>query len=73
MTERVRVREIDDDEGNRLPRIVTPYGDGIGLVVAWQRGKWCCCQLADFLVAAGVGEGVSHESRGTESGGVVSS
>ncbi|WP_433226201.1 hypothetical protein [Microtetraspora malaysiensis] len=31
MTERVRVREIDDNEGNRLPRIVTPYADRIGV------------------------------------------
>ena len=32
VTERLRVREIDDDEGRRLVRIVG-------------RGRWCCCLL----------------------------
>ena len=36
MTERVRVREIDDDEGRRLVRIIRRGG---GLVVTWRRAQ----------------------------------
>ncbi|MFE9750051.1 hypothetical protein ACFYOT_34505 [Saccharothrix saharensis] len=36
MAERVRVREIDDDEGARLPRIVQR---GTGSVVTWRRAQ----------------------------------
>jgi hypothetical protein len=42
VTERLRVREIDDDEGRRLVRIV---GRGSGSVVTWRRRRWCCCLL----------------------------
>ncbi|WP_435875932.1 hypothetical protein [Nonomuraea wenchangensis] len=36
MAERIRVREIDDDEGNRLLRIVRR---GSGSMVTWRRAK----------------------------------
>lgn len=36
MAERVRVREIDDDEGKRLLRIVRR---GTGSVVTWRRAQ----------------------------------
>ena len=36
VTERVRVREIDDDEGQRLVRIVRR---GSGSVVTWRRAQ----------------------------------
>lgn len=36
MAGRVRVREISDDEGNRLKRIV---GRGLGSVVTWRRAQ----------------------------------
>ena len=36
MTERLRVREIDDDEGRRLVRIVRR---GTGSVLTWRRAQ----------------------------------
>jgi Winged helix-turn helix len=36
VAERVRVREIDDEEGQRLPRIIRR---GTGLVAAWRRAQ----------------------------------
>ena len=36
MTERLRVREIDDDEGRRLVRIIRR---GSGSVVTWRRAQ----------------------------------
>ncbi|KRA45852.1 transposase [Streptomyces sp. Root63] len=105
MAERVQVREIDDDEGRRLLRIVRR---GTGSVVTWRRaqmvllsaqhmpvakiaevtftsadrvrdvihnfnadgfdslypkykGGWSLAKLADFLVAEGVVDDISHE------------
>jgi len=98
MAGRVRVREISDDEGNRLKRIVRR---GSGSVVTWRRAqmvlyprysgghppvftlarrreikkiaksrpaghglafsRWSLAKLADFLVAEGVVEDISHE------------
>ncbi len=40
VTERLRVREIDDDEGRRLVRIIRR---GSGSVVTWRRAQMCCC------------------------------
>jgi hypothetical protein len=42
MAERSRVREIDNDAGNRLLRIVRRSS---GSVVTWRRARigWCCC------------------------------
>jgi transposase-like protein len=37
VTERLRVREIDDDEGRRLVRIIRR---GSGSVVTWRRAHW---------------------------------
>jgi hypothetical protein len=56
VAERVRVREIDDDEGRRLVRIVRR---GIGSVVTWRRpsrarpafSAWSLSKLAEFPVA----------------------
>ncbi|MEV4012167.1 hypothetical protein AB0J35_16815 [Nonomuraea angiospora] len=86
VAERVRVREIDDDEGRRLLRIVRR---GTGSVVTWRRAQvvllspqgmpvgkiakskpaehglpfstWSLAKLADFLVAEGVADDISHE------------
>ncbi len=105
VTERLRVREIDDDEGRRLVRIVRR---GSGSVVTWRRaqmvllsaqgmdaaaiarvaftsedrvrdvirnfnadgfgslyprykGGWSLSKLAEFLVAEGVVDDISHE------------
>jgi hypothetical protein len=94
MAERVQVREIDDDEGQRLLRIVRR---GTGSVVTWRRAQmvllsaqgtapgriaevtfkkaakskpaghglpfstWSLARLADFLVAEGVVDDISHE------------
>jgi hypothetical protein len=41
VTERLRVREIDDDEGRRLVRIIR-RGGGSGLPGGGRR--WCCCR-----------------------------
>src|SRR5277367_5901879 len=85
----MRVREIDDDEGQRLVRIIRR---GSGSVVTWRRAQmvllsaqgmdvpeikkiakskpaehdlpfstWSLAKLADFLVAEGVVDDISHE------------
>lgn len=43
VAERVRVREIDDDEGRRLLRIVRR---GTGSVVTWRRDRSACPSYA---------------------------
>ena len=48
MAERVRVREIDDDEGNRLVRIVRR---GTGSVVTWRRAQMVLLSAQNMDVA----------------------
>ena len=48
MAERVRVREIDDDEGKRLVRIVRR---GTGSVVTWRRAQMVLLSTQDMDVA----------------------
>ncbi|MCW2885524.1 MAG: putative transposase [Streptosporangiaceae bacterium] len=49
MAERVRVREIDDDEGRRLPRIVRR---GAGSVVTWRRVQMVLLSAQGMDIAA---------------------
>jgi hypothetical protein len=49
MAERVRVREIDDDEGRRLPRIVRR---GAGSVVTWRRAQMVLLSAQGMDIAA---------------------
>ncbi|MFE4024477.1 transposase, partial [Streptomyces sp. NPDC059101] len=48
MAERVRVREIDDDEGGRLLRIIRR---GTGSVVTWRRAQMVLLSAQGMLVA----------------------
>ncbi|GAA2937397.1 IS630 family transposase [Streptomyces enissocaesilis] len=48
MAERVRVREIDDDEGRRLPRIIRR---GTGSVVTWRRAQMVLLSAQSMPVA----------------------
>jgi hypothetical protein len=48
-TERLRVREIDDDEGRRLVRIIRR---GSGLVVTWRRAQLVLLSAQDLEVPA---------------------
>ncbi|MFE3907932.1 transposase, partial [Streptomyces sp. NPDC059153] len=48
MAERVRVREIDDDEGRRLLRIIRR---GTGSVVTWRRAQMVLLSAQGMLVA----------------------
>jgi hypothetical protein len=62
VTERLRVREIDDGEGQRLVRIVRP---GSGPVVTWRRAQmvllpaqgWMCPRLRRWHSPARTGSG----------------
>jgi hypothetical protein len=54
VAERVRVREISNQEGNRLLRIVRRSSGSV--VTCWSLAK-----LAEFLVAEGVVDDISHE------------
>ena len=49
MTERLRVREIDDDEGRRLVRIIRR---GSGSVVTWRRAQMVLLSAQGMDVAA---------------------
>lgn len=49
VTERLRVREIDDDEGRRLVRIVR---QGTGSVVTWRRAQMVLLSAQGMDVAA---------------------
>src|SRR5579859_964849 len=49
VTERVRVREIDDDEGHRLVRIIRR---GTGSVVTWRRAQMVLLSAQGMDVAA---------------------
>ena len=49
MTERLRVREIDDDEGRRLVRIMRR---GSGSVVTWRRAQMVLLSAQGMDVAA---------------------
>ena len=49
MTERLRVREIDDDEGRRLVRIIRR---GTGSVVTWRRAQMVLLSAQGMDVAA---------------------
>src|SRR5438876_86904 len=49
MSERLRVREIDDDEGRRLVRIVRR---GTGSVVTWRRAQMVLLSAQGMDVAA---------------------
>lgn len=49
VTERLRVREIDDDEGRRLVRIVRR---GSGSVVTWRRAQMVLLSAQGMGVAA---------------------
>jgi hypothetical protein len=55
VTERLRVREIDDDEGQRLVRIIRR---GSGSVVTWRRAQMVLlpAQGMEFLGAFGHGK-----------------
>ena len=53
MAERVRVREIDDDEGQRLVRIIRR---GSGSVVTWRR--------AQMVLLPGPGDGRGRDREG---------
>nr|WP_205571108.1 hypothetical protein [Streptomyces sporangiiformans] len=48
MAERVRVREIDGDEGQRLPRIIRR---GTGSVVTWRRAQMALLSAQSMPVA----------------------
>jgi hypothetical protein len=54
MAGRVRVREISDDESDRLKRMV-PTGHGLPF------SRWSLAKLAGFLVAEGVVDDISRE------------
>ena len=49
MAERLRVREIDDDEGRRLVRIIRR---GSGSVVTWQRAQMVLLPAQGMMAAA---------------------
>ena len=49
VTERLRVREIDDDEGHRLVRIIRR---GSGSVVTWRRAQMVLLSAQGMAVAA---------------------
>ena len=49
VTERLRIREIDDDEGGRLVRIVRR---GTGSVVTWRRAQMVLLSAQGMDVAA---------------------
>jgi hypothetical protein len=57
VTERLRVREIDDDEGRRLVRIVRR---GAGSVVTWRRAQMVLLS-AQGMDAAGIAKGGFHQ------------
>lgn len=48
VAERVRVRDIDDDEGRRLLRIIR---SGTGSVVTWRRAQMVLLSAQGMLVA----------------------
>lgn len=52
VAEGVRLREIDDDEGRRLPRIIRcGCGCGCGSVVTWRRAQMVLLSAQGMLVA----------------------
>jgi transposase len=60
VTERLRVREIDDDEGRRLLRIVRR---GTGSVVTWRRAQMVLLSAQGMDVAAIAGVAFTSEDR----------
>ena len=60
MAGRVRVREIDDDEGNRLKRIVRR---GSGWVVTWRRAQMVLWSAQGMSVAQIAGLAFTSEDR----------
>ena len=60
MAGRVRVREISDDEGNRLKRIVRR---GSGSVVTWRRAQMVLWSAQDMSVAQIAGLAFTSEDR----------
>ncbi len=60
MTERARVREIDDDEGRRLVRIVRR---GSGSVVTWRRAQMLLLSSQGMDVPAIVKVAFTSEDR----------
>jgi Helix-turn-helix domain len=60
VTERLRVREIDDDEGRRLLRIVRR---GSGSVVTWRRAQMVLLSAQGMDVAAIAGVAFTSEDR----------
>ena len=67
MTERLRVCEIDDDEGRRLVRIIRRRREIKKIAKSkpvehdLPFSTWSLAKLADFLVAEGVVDDISHE------------
>jgi hypothetical protein len=57
----VRVREISDDEGNRLKRIVRR---GSGSVVTWRRAQMVLWSAQGMSVAQIAGMAFTNEDRG---------
>jgi hypothetical protein len=70
VAERVRVREIDDDEGKRLLRIIRR---GTGSVVTWRRAQVVLLSAQGMPVAksssAWTSSGVRHEALRNRAGG----
>ena len=73
VAERVRVREIDDDEGKRLPRIIRR---GSGSVVTWRRARMVLLSAQGMPAAKNAGmtftsaerrQSVNHTSTATPS------
>jgi hypothetical protein len=62
VTERVRVREIDDDEGQQLVRIIRR---GSGSVVTWRRAQMVLLPAQGMDVAAIARVVFTSEDRGT--------
>jgi hypothetical protein len=60
VSERLRVREIDDDEGRRLVRIVRR---GSGSVVTWRRAQMVLLSAQGMDVAAIAGVAFASEDR----------
>jgi transposase len=60
VTERLRVREIDDDEGRRLVRIVRR---GSGSVVTWRRAQMVLLSAQGMTVTAIAGVAFTSEDR----------
>ena len=60
MTEGLRVREIDDDEGQRLVRIIRR---GSGSVVTWRRAQMMLLSAQGMDVAAIAKVGFTSEDR----------